>query len=83
MEAEVRIYRIRPGELDTWVNEWHTQVVPLPRRCGFDELEYEADDWDSARRAYYDSPERRLMDPDPARHVFEPSGFRVRRIPLP
>jgi hypothetical protein len=96
--TEVRIYRITPGELDAFVDEWRAHVVPLRRRFGFEVtsawasleddtfvwvLAYDGDDWESAERAYYDSRERRLIDPDPARHVAEPSGFRARPVRLP
>lgn len=31
----------------------------------------------------YDSPERRAMDPDPARRIAEPCSFRARPVALP
>ena len=97
MQTEVRIYRIKPGALETWVDEWRTHVVPLRRRFGFEVssawasveddtfvwvLTYEGDDWERAERAYYDSPERRLIDPDPARHMAEPSSMRAQPVAL-
>jgi len=29
-------------------------------------VSYDGPDWDAAQRAYYDSPERKALDPDPA-----------------
>ncbi len=29
MQTQVRIYRIKPEELDRFVEEWRTHVVPL------------------------------------------------------
>ena len=34
-------------------------------------LEYDGPDFETANRAYYESPQRRALDPDPARHLIE------------
>jgi len=39
MQTQVRIYRIKPGELDRFVEEWRTHVVPLRRRFGFEVMQ--------------------------------------------
>jgi len=98
MATQVRVYTIRPGELDAFVAEWTAGVVPLRRRFGFEVthawasleedtfvwvLDYPGDDWETAERAYYGSRERHELDPDPARHIVEPRGFAVRPVPLP
>ncbi len=98
MQTQVRIYRIQPGRLDAWLAEWRAHIVPLRRRYGFQVeaawasvegdtfvwmLAYDGEDWDAAERAYYESPERRQLEPDPARHVAEPSAFLARPLPLP
>lgn len=98
MQTQVRVYTITPGELDAFVEEWRAGVVPLRRRFGFEVLHawasleddtfvwvlgYEGDDWQAAERAYYDSPERRAMDPDPARRIATPRAFRARPVALP
>jgi hypothetical protein len=85
MEWQLRIYTIRAGELDEWIHEWRTHVAPLRRRLGFEVLGpwvdhnagtfvwllgYAAEDGFAAADArYYDSPERRAIEPDPARHI--------------
>jgi len=96
MPTQVRVYRMKPGELAVFVDEWLRQVVPLRRRFGFkiehawasegDDVfvwvvSYLGDDWEAAERAYYDSPERRAMEPDPARHIAEPSAFMAQPVP--
>ena len=35
MPTQVRVYRMKPGELAVFVDEWLRQVVPLRRRFGF------------------------------------------------
>ena len=34
--VQLRDYRIVPGELDRWVDEWRTHLAPLRRACGFE-----------------------------------------------
>ena len=85
MDTQLRIYTVRPGALGDWIDEWRAHVAPLRERFGFrvlgpwaDEetgtfvwmLEYEGEDGFAAADArYYGSPERRALDPDPARHL--------------
>ena len=83
MEWQLRIYTIRTGELDTRIDEWSAHVAPLRRKLGFRllgpwvdsdtfvwMLGYEgADGCAAADARYYASEERRMLDPDPARHI--------------
>ncbi len=96
METQVRVYRIKPGKLDAFVEEWRKQVAPLRRRFGFEVLDAWASveddtfvwvighdgDFTAADREYYLSPERAALEPDPARHIVEPRTFFVRPVPL-
>ena len=34
--TELRDYRIRPGELNRFVEEWRARLAPLRRACGFE-----------------------------------------------
>ncbi len=81
---QLRVYRIRDGELDDWIAEWREHVLPLRRAQGFEVLGpwvvgaenrfvwiVGHEDFESANEAYYASPERRAFDPDPARHLAE------------
>ena len=83
MEWQLRSYTINDGELAEWIEEWRTHVAPLRRKLGFrvlgpwvdDDtfvwlLGYDGDDgFAAADGRYYASPERKNIDPDPARHI--------------
>ena len=85
MNSQVRMYRIKKGELDAFVREWRAGVVPLRAKFGFtidaawlsrtDDrfvwiLSYDGPGTFEARDAlYYASPERKSLRPDPAARV--------------
>ena len=91
METQVRIYRVRDGELAHFVEEWKEQIKPLRESLGFRVLgawaseedsrfawvlAYDGDDgFAAANDRYYDSPERAAFDPDPARLLDETDHF--------
>jgi len=76
---QLRMYTIKPGVKDEFVECWRSAVVPLRRRFGFEVVgSWTVDDsddfvwiirhdgeWDAADAAYYGSPERKAMEPDP------------------
>jgi hypothetical protein len=82
---QLRDYAIKPGEMAEWVDEWRTRIAPLRRKHGFEVvgawtvggadrfvwiLRYVGTkSWEQADSEYYESPERKAMNPDPARHV--------------
>jgi len=80
---QLRLYRVREGEWDAWRREWRDCILPLRRALGFEVLGpwrtedgrfawlIGHDDFAAANTAYFDSPERTAMDPDPARHLAE------------
>ena len=80
---QLRMYRVQPGQVDTFVREWRTHVRPLREQMGFTVLgPWVGDDdrfvWlvghdelEAADAAYYRSPERKAFDPDPARLLAE------------
>jgi hypothetical protein len=94
---QVRVYRIRPGALEEFEREWREKVVPLRRQFGFEVVGAWASadgeafvwvirhegDFAAADRAYYLSPERAALDPDPARHISDPRAFLARPVELP
>ena len=98
MRAQLRDYAIKPGELEAWVQEWHTSIAPLRRRFGFEVLgawtvegedrfvwilEYRGSgSWESADAAYYDSSERKAIKPDPARHIAGSATRFIDPVPL-
>ena len=84
MPDQLRMYTIKPGEMASWLEEWGRLVAPLRHRSGFEILgawTTESDQfvwilryqgpktWEEADAAYYASPERTQMQPDPARHI--------------
>ena len=81
MQWQLRMYRAKDGELDAFIDEWREHVLPLRRAKGFEVLgPWVADDgqfvWilgrhdlEAADAAYYESPERAAVDPDPGRHI--------------
>jgi hypothetical protein len=82
---QLREYTVRPGEMSEWIEEWRTHIVPLREKAGFQVLGAWTVDgtdqfvwiigydgprsWDQANADYYASPERKALDPDPARHL--------------
>jgi NIPSNAP len=80
---QLRLYRVEPGRIDDWLREWRDQVRPLREAKGFHVLGpwvgeddrfvwlIGHDDFAAADAAYYESPERAQMDPDPARLLVE------------
>ena len=81
---QLRMYTIKPGEMAAWLEEWRRLIAPLRRRHGFEILGAWTSEpdrfvwilgyagsktWDEADAAYYASPERAAMQPDPARHI--------------
>jgi NIPSNAP len=91
MTTQVRVYRVKPGELEAFVEEWRQRVVPLRRRFGFEIVAAWASEEDDTfvwvlrhsgdfAAADRSSPERAALDPDPARHIAEPHTFVARPV---
>lgn len=80
--SQLRIYTIEAGKMDVWLDGWTRGVLPLRRKFGFRIdgawvvegadtfvwiLTYDGPDGFQARDdAYYDSEERKSLQPDPA-----------------
>ena len=85
MPTELHIYTINHGALDTFAAEWRDKIKPLRIKFGFQVeagwavkatnqfvwlLSYDnAENWENQNQAFYQSAERRALDPDPARHI--------------
>ena len=79
MQWQLRRYVVR--DVDAFAREWREHVLPLRRAHGFEILGpwiaddgrfvriIGHDDLERADAAYYASPERAAIDPDPARHI--------------
>jgi hypothetical protein len=93
---QLRDYLIQPGALTQWVKEWTEKVRPLREQLGFkvvgawaidDEnrfiwiLSWEgAGTFEDADRAYYESPARAALLPDPARLIVSSEHRFMRRV---
>jgi hypothetical protein len=85
--VQLRRYRVADGRMRDWLEEWDGKVRPLREAHGFEVLgAWAVEDTDefvwviahdgpgtfeAADAAYYASPERVALDPDPARHLVE------------
>jgi hypothetical protein len=85
VQYRLRIYEVKPREMTAWIDEWHRLIRPLRERLGFRVLGAWASEesnifvwllgydgaggYEAADAAYYASPERAALDPDPARHL--------------
>ena len=83
--TQLREYTIKPGELETFASVWTKDVKPLRTKMGFRVegawkiptegkflwiVSYDGPDgWDAANKRYYESPERKALDPDPASFI--------------
>lgn len=84
MVTQLRIYTINRGKLDDFVRAWRAGVYPLRQQLGFRIdgawvlkgrnqfvwlMSYDGTDWEAQDQAYYASPERRALNPDPAQFI--------------
>jgi hypothetical protein len=84
MTTELRIFTINKGRLDDFVRAWVAGVYPLRLEKGYriegawvirerNEfiwlLSHDGGDWDAQEKAYYASPERAAINPDPAQYI--------------
>jgi NIPSNAP len=77
VEQQLRIYQVKSGRMDDWVEIWRSQVLPLRRRYGFtvigpwvihDESRFVwivgHDSFSEASAAFYGSLERSALEPE-------------------
>ncbi len=84
MTTQLRMYTINRGKLDDFVRAWKAGVVPLRVKHGFRVdgawvikernqfvwlLSYDGEDWQAKDAAYYASPGRAAVNPDPAQFI--------------
>lgn len=91
MAVQLRTYTIKRGALDEFAREWQATIKPLRIKIGFQVvgawtvsesnqfiwiLSYDGPkSWEEMDRAYFDSPERLAMEPDPARNIARMEQF--------
>jgi hypothetical protein len=97
--TQLRMYQIAPGRLGDFVREWRSAVVPLRARFGFRVerawtvesadtfvwiVTYDGEgSFEDANAAYYESPERKAVQPDPARHIAEAKTWMLESVVEP
>lgn len=84
MATQLRVYTINRGKLDDFVRAWRAGVYPLRQKMGFRIdgawvlkernqfvwlMSYNGTDWEAQDKAYYASPERKALNPDPAQFI--------------
>ncbi len=82
---QIRIYTINHGKMDEFVRVWRDGVAPIRRKIGFEILgawtiketnqfiwliSYDGpEDWAVKDREYFDSPDRKKLEPNPAQLI--------------
>ncbi len=96
MVIQMRLYTIEAGKMDEWVRGWKAGVYPLRLQHGFSipgawvmpetnqflwMLRYDGPEgWEAKNAAYYDSPERKALNPDPARLIAKQETWFVTQV---
>lgn len=96
MPVQLRIYTITPGNLQQFAREWQEKIRPAREKVGFSIpgawsvpetgqfvwlMEYpDAAAWEERDRAYFDSDERKAMDPNPARLIAKMEQYFVEPV---
>jgi NIPSNAP protein len=94
--TQLRDYTIKPGQLERFAEVWRANVRPLRQKMGFvvegawkipsEEhffwiVSYDGPaGWEAANKSYYDSPERKAMDPDPASFILSQRTAIIDRV---
>lgn len=97
--AQLRMYQVEDGKLAEFVEEWRNEVVPLRRAQGFRVdgawtaeqdsrfiwiISYEGpESFESKDRAYYESPARKSLEPDPARLIVKSEHVVMTPVEVP
>lgn len=96
MTLQLRIYTINRGALQPFAEEWKQTIKPLREKIGFAIpaawavpatnqfiwlLQYDgSQSWATLDKAFLDHPERRAMDPDPARHIARMENVFIEKV---
>lgn len=91
MPTQLRIYTINRGALQQFSAEWAAMIKPLRLKLGFKIggawtiestsqfvwiMSYDGPEpWETLDQAYFQSPERHAMNPDPARLIARMEHF--------
>ncbi len=94
--TQFRDYTIKSGEMEEWLQEWQEKLLPIRTKQGFRILgawiipELDRFLWiirwegkgsfEEADAAYYHSPERKAVQPSPARHPEKEEHFYIEPV---
>ena len=96
MPTQLRIYSINRGALKEFAAEWEKMIKPLRLKLGFKIdgawtveatnqfvwiMRYDGQaSWETLDEAYFQSPVRKAMDPDPARHIARMEHYFIKPV---
>jgi hypothetical protein len=94
MTYQLRDYTVKEGEMDEWIQEWRDVVLPMRKKFGFEVVGAWAavdenrfvwivghdGDFAAVDAEYYNSDERKNVDPNPARHLATTQKTLMRRV---
>ena len=96
MPLQLRIYTINRGKLQDFAQAWFKGVYPLRLRTGFQIpaawtvaatnqfvwlVSYDGPEaWDAKEKAYYGSPERAALNPDPAQYIARAEQYFIETV---
>jgi hypothetical protein len=96
MLLQIRIYTINRGKLAVFAESWLQGVYPLRLQHGFVIpgawaieqtnqfvwlMGYDGPGtWEAKEKAYYNSPERKAFDPDPAQYIARAEQYFVQPV---
>jgi hypothetical protein len=98
MKNQLRIYTINRGMLDEFAQVWKNGFYPLRTKVGFRVsgvwvnretnqfiwvVSYDGPKtWEEVEQAYYASPERKTMSPDPLQYIARIETYFVESVPF-
>jgi hypothetical protein len=98
MTNQLRIYTINRDKLDEFAQVWKQGVYPLRKKLGFTVsgvwmnrqtnqfiwvVSYNGPKtWEEMEKAYYSSPERQAMNPDPMQYIARIETYFVESVPV-
>ncbi len=90
---QLRVYTINRGKMEDFVRVWRQGVAPIRQKVGFKIpgawviketnqfiwlLSYDGpEEWAVKDREYFNSPERKALDPDPAQWIARTEQYLV------
>jgi hypothetical protein len=94
--TQLRIYSINRGALKEFAAEWEQMIKPLRLYLGFEIhgawtveatnqfvwiMHYDGpESWETLDQAYFQSPDRHAMNPDPARHIARTEHYSIEPV---